>query len=69
MNIPKYAIVRAEEWTGLYMDGQLVDEAHSFSAKEVCRAFSLPVVFYMANEEILEDGDGFPLNLNEAVKR
>lgn len=65
-------LVRIDEWTGLYIDGDLKIEGHSLSAREIFEAMEdAGLMDYMEFKEtwfddtpleksMLEDGTGFP---------
>lgn len=68
MKIPEFAIVATEDWIGLYINGKLADENHSFSAKEVCNIFKFPVTFYKGSEHAVISNNGFPDDLKKIIK-
>jgi hypothetical protein len=59
-----FVVVHGEDWTGLYLNGQLIDENHSFSLREVAERFNLPITFITAEP----DDRGYPA-LEKDLKR
>lgn len=63
--IPKFFILRAEDWQGLYIDGELVHEDHSVDAETLADYAGLDF------DTVYEDGldlayrNGFPQKLSD----
>lgn len=63
------------DWVGLYIDGELVDEGHSIDLREVLRYLGVRESPRSANVERIieeaEEGDfyGFPLDLEDLISK
>jgi hypothetical protein len=61
----KITYVRGQDWEGLYIDGELVEEGHSICVEEVVEALGFTCERIMADQEWLEDRGDLPYCLGE----
>lgn len=65
----KITIVSTSDWTGIYKNGELIDQDHSLDVKSVLKAMGLDVTSHGIDDDVLVDhGYGFPENLSDIQK-
>lgn len=60
-------IVRAGDWEGIYIDGKLVDDAHSFESEDVLKMLGIDCEVKWANDAWLSERGRLPEKLQEVV--
>ncbi len=56
----KIDIVNADDWSGLYLDGVLVEEGHHLRLKDVLAACNLLAEFHEVNQAWMEKQQTLP---------
>ncbi len=64
----KVTFVLGDDWTGLYIDDELVIENHSLSAGQVLKAIGVEFNTIVADEDWLEEHGSLPDALKDVKK-
>jgi len=63
----EYTLVDADDWVGLYRDGKLIGQGHSFRVRDVFELLNIDLkIIYPDDEWIYQRGD-LPDKLEEVV--
>ena len=62
---PNVAIVEADDWAGLYLDGKLIEQGHDIRIDDLLRHLGIKAEILWANDEWLNKLGGLPTNLEE----
>lgn len=59
-------LVKGDDWEGIYINGRLIFENHSLSAKEIFRILGFDIID--VDDQWLGDRGSFPENISEVKK-
>ena len=65
MTHKKITIVDGDDWSGLYVNGQLEHEAHRFSAAEVLYVLGIEFEFKRLDDKWIEEVGCLPENISD----
>lgn len=61
----RFVYYEADDWVGLYVDGKLVDEGHSFTIPMFIDMLDIDCAVRTPNDEWITDRGGFPANIKD----
>ena len=69
MDAPKITLVRADDWEGVYFDGELVHQHHSIDVEDILQLLDIKVDRVHPDQNWLDRRGSLPKRLRDVKRR